>query len=59
MVSIGLSMLDWLIIAIYFAFIIGLGYYLKRFTKSQEDFFMAGRKNRRRRAGFFPLISAP
>ncbi len=45
MASIGLSMLDWLIIAIYFAFIIGLGYYLKRFTKSQEDFFLAGRKN--------------
>jgi solute:Na+ symporter, SSS family len=45
MPSIGLSVLDWLIIAIYFAFIIGLGYYLKRFTKSQEDFFMAGRKN--------------
>jgi len=45
MVSIGLSALDWLIIAIYFAFILGLGYYLKKFTKSQEDFFMAGRKN--------------
>ena len=45
MPSIGLSVLDWLIIAIYFAFILGLGYYLKRFTRSQEDFFMAGRKN--------------
>ena len=45
MPSIGLSVLDWLIIAIYFAFILGLGFYLKRFTKSQEDFFMAGRKN--------------
>ncbi|MCC6395986.1 MAG: sodium:solute symporter family protein [Bacteroidetes bacterium] len=45
MMSIGLSALDWLIIAIYFAFILGLGYYLKRFTKNQEDFFMAGRKN--------------
>jgi SSS family solute:Na+ symporter len=45
MASIGLSTLDWLIIAIYFAFILGLGYYLKKFTKNQEDFFMAGRKN--------------
>ncbi|MBP1656636.1 MAG: sodium solute transporter superfamily [Bacteroidetes bacterium] len=45
MASIGLSVLDWLIIAIYFAFILGLGYYLKKFTKNQEDFFMAGRKN--------------
>ncbi|HSQ75032.1 MAG TPA: sodium:solute symporter family protein [Bacteroidota bacterium] len=45
MASIGLSTLDWLIIAIYFAFILALGYYLKKFTKNQEDFFMAGRKN--------------
>jgi SSS family solute:Na+ symporter len=45
MVSFGLTFVDWLIIGIYFAFILGLGYYLKRFTKSQEDFFMAGRKN--------------
>ncbi len=45
MVSFGLTFVDWLIIAIYFAFILGLGYYLKRFTKNQEDFFMAGRKN--------------
>ncbi len=45
MPSIGLSTLDWLIIAVYFAFVLGLGFYLKRFTKTQEDFFMAGRKN--------------
>ena len=45
MPSIGLSVLDWLIIAIYFGFILGLGYYLKRYTKSQEDYFLAGRKN--------------
>ena len=45
MTTIGLTLPDWLIIVTYFAFILGLGYYLKRFTKSQEDFFMAGRKN--------------
>lgn len=45
MFRLGLSPVDWLIIAVYFAFIIGIGIYLKRFTKSQEDFFMAGRKN--------------
>ena len=45
MVTLGLSPVDWLVVAVYFAFIIGLGIYLKRFTKSQEDFFMAGRKN--------------
>lgn len=45
MTTIGLSFADWLIIVIYFVFILGLGYYLKKFTKSQEDFFIAGRKN--------------
>lgn len=43
--AIGLGLLDWAIIALYFAFILGLGFYLQRFTKSQEDFFIAGRKN--------------
>ena len=45
MTTFNLSVVDWLILAIYFAFVLGLGYYLKRFTKSQEDYFMAGRKN--------------
>ncbi len=45
MSQIGLSPVDWLIIAIYFGFVIGIGFYLKRFTKSEEDFFLAGRKN--------------
>jgi len=45
MQAIGLSFIDWVIIFIYFAFVIGIGWYLRRFTKSQEDFFLAGRKN--------------
>jgi SSS family solute:Na+ symporter len=45
MEQIGLSLADWLIIIVYFVFIIGIGFYLKRFTKSEEDFFLAGRKN--------------
>ncbi|NWF50828.1 MAG: sodium:solute symporter family protein [Ignavibacteriaceae bacterium] len=45
MEQIGLSLADWLIIIVYFFFIIGIGFYLKRFTKSEEDFFLAGRKN--------------
>ncbi len=45
MSTIHLSFVDWLIIAIYFGFVLGIGVYLKKFTKSQEDFFMAGRKN--------------
>jgi len=43
--TIGLNIFDWLIILVYFGFILGLGFYLKRFTKNQEDFFLAGRKN--------------
>ncbi len=45
MVTISLTLIDWLIIAVYFAFVIGIGFYLKQFTRSQEDFFLAGRKN--------------
>ncbi len=45
MSTIHLSFVDWLIIAIYFGFVLGIGLYLKKFTKNQEDFFMAGRKN--------------
>jgi solute:Na+ symporter, SSS family len=45
MSAIHLTIVDWLIIAIYFAFVLGIGFYLRRYTKSQEDFFMAGRKN--------------
>jgi solute:Na+ symporter, SSS family len=35
---------DSLIIAIYFLFVLGIGYYLMRFTKTGEGFFMAGRE---------------
>jgi solute:Na+ symporter, SSS family len=45
MEAIGLSPIDWLIIIIYFGFVLGIGLYLRKFTKSQEDFFLAGRKN--------------
>jgi len=43
--SIALAFIDWVIIAVYFVFIIGIGIYLKKFTKSGDDFFLAGRKN--------------
>lgn len=45
MSTIGLTFFDWLIIAIYFGFVLGIGFYLKKFTKNEEDFFLAGRKN--------------
>lgn len=43
--TISLSFIDWLIILIYFAAVIGIGYYLKRFMGTKEDFFEAGRRN--------------
>jgi SSS family solute:Na+ symporter len=45
METIGLTLVDWVIILIYFAFVIGIGLYLRKFTTSHEDFFLAGRKN--------------
>ena len=45
MEAIGLTSVDWIIILIYFAFVLGIGIYLRKFTQSQEDFFLAGRKN--------------
>lgn len=40
----NLSTVDLVIIAIYFVFVLGIGFYLKRFTRSGEDFFLAGRE---------------
>src|SRR5690242_21362844 len=40
---ISLSGVDLAIIAIYFLMVLVIGFYLKRFTTSGEDFFMAGR----------------
>src|SRR3972149_11658766 len=45
MTAIGLTFADWIIIAIYFAFVLGIGFYLKKYTKNEEDFFLAGRRN--------------
>ena len=45
MSTIHLTGFDWLIIAVYFGFVIGIGFYLRKFTRNQEDFFLAGRRN--------------
>ncbi len=45
MTQIHLSAIDWAIIGLYFVFIIGIGLYLRGFTKTGDDFFLAGRKN--------------
>jgi SSS family solute:Na+ symporter len=39
----SLSLIDIVIIAVYFAMVIGIGVYLKRYTRTGEDFFLAGR----------------
>src|SRR3982750_4466625 len=41
---ISLSTIDLAIIAIYFAFVLGIGFYLKGQSETGEDFFLAGRE---------------
>jgi len=38
-----LSILDWTLMLVYFAFVLGIGFTLKRHTKTSADFFQAGR----------------
>ena len=38
-----LSWVDWLLMLVYFAFVLGIGVALKRYTKTSADFFQAGR----------------
>jgi SSS family solute:Na+ symporter len=40
----SLSTVDLLIIVVYFVAVLGIGFYLKRYTKTGEDFFLAGRE---------------
>jgi solute:Na+ symporter, SSS family len=39
----GLTSIDWVIMAVYFAFVLGIGAALKRYMKTSTDFFLAGR----------------
>src|SRR5713101_7664489 len=39
----NLTAIDWLIMAVYFVFVLGIGFVLKRYTKTSTDFFLAGR----------------
>src|SRR3954449_9705635 len=41
LLSLGIA--DMLVIGAYFVMVLGIGFYLKRFTKTGEDFFLAGR----------------
>jgi SSS family solute:Na+ symporter len=40
----SLAPVDMVIIVIYFVFCLGIGFYLKKYASTGEDFFMAGRK---------------
>jgi len=40
----ALAPVDMAIVALYFAAVIAIGFYLKRYTKTGEDFFLAGRE---------------
>ncbi len=39
----NLTAIDWVIMFLYFAFVLGIGVFLKRFMKTSTDFFLAGR----------------
>lgn len=38
-----LSIIDWLIVLVYFVFVLGIGFALKRYMRTSNDFFLAGR----------------
>src|SRR5438046_5383685 len=38
-----LTFIDWIIMVIYFVFVLGIGFTLKRYMKTSTDFFLAGR----------------
>ena len=39
----NLTILDWIIMLIYFVFVLGIGFALKRYMKTSTDFFLSGR----------------
>jgi SSS family solute:Na+ symporter len=41
--SMHLAWIDYLILAIYFSFVLGIGWALRRYQKTSEDFFLSGR----------------
>lgn len=39
----NLTVIDWVIMAVYLAFVIGIGFWLRRLIQTSTDFFMSGR----------------
>jgi len=40
---VNLSIIDWLIMLVYFVFVLSIGFALKRYMRTSNDFFLAGR----------------
>jgi len=40
---VNLTYIDWLIMLVYFTFVLGIGFALKRYMRTSNDFFLAGR----------------
>jgi SSS family solute:Na+ symporter len=40
---VNLTIIDWLIMLVYFVFVLGIGFALKRYMRTSNDFFLAGR----------------
>jgi ABC-type dipeptide/oligopeptide/nickel transport system permease component len=40
---VNLTYIDWLIMLVYFGFVLGIGFALKRYMRTSNDFFLAGR----------------
>jgi solute:Na+ symporter, SSS family len=38
-----LGLIDWAIMAVYFTFVLGIGFALRRYVKTSSDFFLSGR----------------
>ena len=38
-----LTFVDWIIMLVYFVFVLGIGFALKRYMKTSTDFFLSGR----------------
>jgi SSS family solute:Na+ symporter len=38
-----LTLIDWILMVVYFAFVLGIGWMLKRYMKTSTDFFLSGR----------------
>src|ERR1700716_1005742 len=41
--TVNLSIIDWLIMLVYFVFVLGIGFALKRYMRTSNDFFLAAR----------------